>query len=165
MSMIDSIAAEFAHEAGITRRVLERAPEGQFGWKPHEKSMTVGRLSSHLAEIPQWLGVILNQDEFEVDPETYKPFEASSQSELLEKFESSVRDGEEAMKGVSDEHLVGLWKMKTGGKVTLEMPRVAVVRGFVLNHLIHHRGQLSVYLRLTGQSVPAIYGPSADEKG
>jgi len=164
MSIIDSIAAEFDHEAGLSRRLLERVPEEKFDWKPHEKSMTMGRLSSHVAEVPQWLAVVMELDVFELDP-AQKSFNTASRSELLESFDDSVKAAKEKMKGVSDEKMMGIWEMKAGGKTIVKMPRVAVLRSFILNHMIHHRGQLSVYLRLNDIPVPSIYGPSADERG
>jgi uncharacterized damage-inducible protein DinB len=160
-----SILGELEHEAATTRKLLERAPENQFDWKPHQKSMTLGRLASHCAETFTWLDVIVNQDVFEMDPGSYTPFQAGSQSELLEAFDANVESAKEIIRGQSDESLLKNWQMKTGGEVTIEMPRIAVIRGFVLNHLVHHRGQLSVYLRLNDIPVPSIYGPSADEAG
>ena len=163
--MAASILSELEQEAAITRKLLERSPEDRFDWKPHEKSMTFGRLASHCAETLKWLDVVVNQDVFEMDPGSYTPFQAGSQSELLETFDANLEAAKEVMQNQSDENLLGNWQMKTGGEVTLEMPRIAVIRGFVLNHLVHHRGQLSVYLRLNDIPVPSIYGPSADEAG
>jgi uncharacterized damage-inducible protein DinB len=160
-----SILNELEHEAAITRKLLERAPENRFDWKPHEKSMTLGRLASHCAETFTWLDVIVNQDVFEMDPKSYTPFQAGSQAELLESFDANVESAKEVMHNQSDDNLLANWQMKTGSEVTLEMPRIAVIRSFVLNHLVHHRGQLSVYLRLNDIPVPSIYGPSADEAG
>jgi uncharacterized damage-inducible protein DinB len=163
--MSASILAELEHEAAITRKLLERAPEDRFDWKPHEKSMTLGRLVSHCAETLKWMDVVVNQDVFEMDPATYTPFQAGSRSELLEAFDSNFESAKEVIRDQSDENLLANWQMKTGDTVTLEMPRIGVIRGFVLNHLVHHRGQLSVYLRLNDVPVPSIYGPSADEAG
>ncbi len=160
-----SILGELKHESGTTRKLLERAPEDQFDWKPHEKSMTLGRLASHCAETLKWFDVIVNQDVFEMDPASYTPFAAGSRSELLEAFDANLASAQGIMLNQSDENLLGNWKMTSGGEVTIEMPRIGVIRGFVLNHLVHHRGQLSVYLRLKDVPVPSIYGPSADEKG
>lgn len=159
------IVGELEHEAAITRNLLERAPEDRFDWKPHENSMTLGRLASHCVETLKWLDVIVNQDVFEMDPNSYTPFQAGSQSELLKTFDANVASAKEVMHNQSDENLLANWQMKTGGEVTLEMPRIAVIRGFVFNHWVHHRGQLSVYLRWNDIPVPSIYGPSADEPG
>jgi len=163
--MSASILAELEHEAATTRKLLERAPEDQFDWKPHEKSMTLGRLASHCAETLQWLEVVVNQDVFEMDPSTYTPFQAGSRSELLETFGRNFESAKDVIRNQPDATLLANWQMKSGDKVTIEMPRIGVIRGFVLNHLVHHRGQLSVYLRLNDVPVPSIYGPSADEPG
>ncbi|MEE8586296.1 MAG: DinB family protein [Acidobacteriota bacterium] len=164
MSIIDPMIAEFQHEASLTRKALERVPDDKLDWKPHQKSMSMGRLASHLAEIPHWLGAVLDMDEFTM-PEDYKPFAAGSQAELLETFDANVTGGVEAMTGQPDDKLRAVWKMTAGGKILVEMPRVAALRGFIFNHAIHHRAQLTVYLRLNDIPVPSIYGPSADEKG
>lgn len=164
MNIIDGIAGELEFEAKNTRKVLDRIPEAKFGWKPHEKSMTMGKLASHVAEIPQWVKTTLEMEEFNLDPATFKPFEAKTAKELTQKFDDSVKGALAAMKGVSNESLMKIWRMKSGGKLMVEMPRIAVLRGFVLNHSVHHRGQLTVYLRLNNIPVPAIYGPSADEQ-
>jgi len=127
--------------------------------------MTLGRLVSHCAKTLKWMDVVVNQDVFEMDPATYTPFQAGSRSELLEAFDSNFESAKEVIRDQSDENLLANWQMKTGDTVTLEMPRIGVIRGFVLNHLVHHRGQLSVYLRLNDVPVPSSYGPSADEAG
>ena len=163
MNIIDPMIAEFQHEATLTRKALERVPDDKLDWKPHQKSMSMGQLASHLAEIPHWLGAVLETDEFPM-PENYKPFAASNQAELLETFDANVSGGVEAMTGQTNDKLMAVWKMTAGGKVLVEMPRVAAVRGFILSHAIHHRAQLTVYLRLNDIPVPSIYGPSADEK-
>lgn len=164
MNFIDPMIAEFQHEASLTRKALERVPEDKLDWKPHEKSMSMRQLASHLAEIPQWLGAVLDMDEFPM-PEDYKPYAASSRSELLEKFDACVAEGVEKMQGQPNDKLVANWKMTAGGQVIVDMPRAAALRGFILNHAVHHRGQLTVYLRLNNIPVPSIYGPSADEQG
>ncbi len=127
--------------------------------------MTLGRLASHCVETLKWLDVVVNQDVFEMDPGSYTPFQAGSHSELLEAFDANLEVAQKVVQNQSDQNLLGNWQMKTGGEVTLDMPRIAVIRGFVLNDLVHHRGQLSVYLRLNDIPAPSIYGPSADEAG
>jgi uncharacterized damage-inducible protein DinB len=142
---------------------LERVPEAAFGWKPHEKSMSLGQLASHLADNPSWVTPILEQDEMSVDSD-YKPYIASSSEELLERFDTNTRQAIESLKSQSDEDLMKSWRFVAGSEVKMEMPRISVMRAMILNHTYHHRGQLSVYLRLNDVSIPSIYGPSADEE-
>lgn len=164
MNMIDGFMGELKHEAEMTRKVLERLPAEKFGWKPHEKSFSLGKLASHVAEIPGWMSGIIQQDVFDVSKD-YVPFEAKRSADLLQKLEEGVKSALAAMPGTSNERLMANWALKSGDQVMFEMPRVAVLRNFVLNHIVHHRAQLTVYMRLLNISVPAIYGPSADEKG
>ena len=165
MNIIDPVLAEFAHEAAVTRRVLERVPEEHFGWKPHEKSMTLGHLATHVAEIPGWVNLIIEQDEVDFDAENYEPPLADGPAELLKMYDANVQTVSDTLKGLTDDRLMAMWRFKMGGQVRIEMPRVGVIRGFLLNHTYHHRGQLTVYLRLLGVPVPSVYGPSADEQG
>lgn len=163
MGMIDALAMEYEHEAGVTRKVIERVPEDKYGWKPHDKSMTAGALAAHLAELQGWPPNTLVHGEFKVDD--YKLFKPKSKAELMQAFDKLVADSLKAMKsGVADQVLMQEWKMTHKGQTILQMPKVAVIRTLVINHTVHHRGQLSVYLRLLGQPVPSIYGPSADEQ-
>jgi uncharacterized damage-inducible protein DinB len=162
MGMGEPLAAELKQESATTRRLLERVPEDKFSWKPHEKSMTLGRLASHLAELPALLVNALTADEIDFASGDYKPFAASSVEELLEKFDANISEGVERLKGTADERMFETWRMRRGEQVMFELPRVAVVRGVVLNHVVHHRGQLSVYLRLLDVPLPSIYGPTAD---
>ncbi|MFQ5739127.1 MAG: DinB family protein [Acidobacteriota bacterium] len=165
MSIIDSFIAEFVEEAAHTRRALERAPEERFDWAPHPKSMTMARLASHLAELPQWAGAILDADEFVLPGKGgYTPFMAKNRVELLETFDRSIEQAKEKMEGQPDEKMTARWRMKSGDRVVVEAPRIGVMKQILLNHAIHHRGQLTVYLRLNDIPVPAIYGPSADEQ-
>ena len=164
-NLTDAFIGEMAHEAETTRKLLERVPEDKLDYKPHEKSMTLGRLASHVAEVAQWAGTIANDDLFDMDAMDYKPPECSTQKELLDLFNSSIETFNGALKGKTDEHMMGIWKMKAGGNIALEMPRVVCLRSFVMSHLIHHRGQLSVYLRANDVPLPSIYGPSADDPG
>ena len=162
MSIIEPMMMEFATESQKTRSLLERAPEEHFGWRPHEKSMTMGRLASHLAEIPAWAVMILNTDEFSMNMDDYKRFEAESVQELLEVFDRNCVNAAEAMKDRSDEYMGQIWRMKIDGRLAYEATRSEFIRGMILNHAIHHRGQFDVYLRLKDVPLPAIYGPSAD---
>lgn len=167
MPIIDAFLAELDHEAATTRRVLERMPEGRADWKPHERSMTLGRLCGHLAELPGWGRTVLADDEFDLATARergYEPYVASDRAELLERYDQAVAALREAARGTSDERIREPWTLRHGDQVVLSSPRAAALRGFVFSHSIHHRGQLSVYLRLLDVPVPSIYGPSADEE-
>ncbi len=161
MSISQALLPEFDYEMGTARRCLERVPEDKYGWKPHEKSMAMGQLASHIAEMPSWSVAGLQQDSLELGD--YKPFNAVSKKELLDAFDKNVSAAREAIAGASDATYMQNWSLTMGGKELMSMPKIAVVRSFVLNHIIHHRGQLSVYLRENNLPVPSIYGPSADE--
>jgi uncharacterized damage-inducible protein DinB len=166
----DALLAEFDHEIATTKKLLERLPgdsvdsveAGGLAWRPHPKSMTLGGLATHIANISTWSGAILNEGFFDLSAAP-PPLEAlASRSEILKLFFESSAAARKAM-DKSDAEYAAMWTLKRGGQEVFSMPRVAVFRSFVLSHLIHHRGQLSVYLRLNGIAVPAIYGPSADE--
>jgi uncharacterized damage-inducible protein DinB len=163
MSMTDPILAEMSHEMATTRKLLERLPQGQLGWKPHEKSMTLGRLASHIAEIPGWVSEIVDREGFDVGASGYVPPTVATVAEILEMFDRTTRLAAEAVKRQTTERLMATWRLTKKGQLVVEMPRVGVIRTFLLNHLIHHRGQLSVYLRLLNVPLPSIYGPTADE--
>lgn len=165
MNLIDPIIEEFNHEMATTRKLLERVPEEHFAWKPHPKSMSLAELASHITDSISWTGVLLGQDELVFDPEEYKPYRASSRADLLKTFDANVGQAGEQMKGQQNERLMTTWRMKSGDQVVFEMPRIAALRGFIISHTIHHRGQLDVYLRLKDVPLPQIYGPSADEPG
>ncbi len=162
MTISEMMLPEFEQEMAGTRKLLERVPEDKFTWKPHEKSMTLGRLTSHVAELPGWAVNTIRQDSLNITP-GFKPYIASSQKELLETFDKNAAEARQALAGVSDEHLQKIWSLQFGGKTMLSMPRAAVLRGVVMNHLIHHRAQLGVFLRLNNVPIPGMYGPSADE--
>lgn len=163
MNIAEAMVGELAHESVTTRKMLERLPEDKFSWKPHEKSMSLGRLATHIAELPEWGQTIVNDESFDMSAADFKPKQFSSKREILDCFDENVESFKETLSGQSDEHLFEHWKLLQGEDVAVDMPRVACIRGFVLSHLIHHRGQLSVYLRENDVPVPAIYGPSADE--
>jgi len=163
MTKGEALSLELEHESKTTRKLLGRVPEGAFGWKPHEKSMSLGQLASHLAENPNWVTPILELEEMSIDPD-YKPYIANSSEELLERFDTNTRKAVETLKSQSDEDLMKPWRFVAGGEVKMEMPRIGVLRSIILNHTYHHRGQLSVYLRLNDVPIPSIYGPSADEE-
>ena len=165
MGMIEPIIMEFSSEAATTRKLLERLPEDKFGWQPHDKSMSLGLLGSHIVEAATWLKLILEQDEMQFDRDSYVPVVYETVAELLDAFDKGMAEAVEVMQGQSDENLMATWRMAVDGKQMFEMPRIAVIRGMILNHIVHHRGQLSVYLRLNDVPVPSIYGPSADDPG
>jgi uncharacterized damage-inducible protein DinB len=161
MAVKDALLAEYDHEMGTTRRLLERIPDDKLAWKPHEKSMALGELASHLGNIPNWGGLILNATSFdlaEAPPNRAK----TSRADILALFDDSTKKTRELM-DKSDAEYTAPWSLKRGGQDMFSMPRIAAFRSFVLNHTIHHRGQLSVYLRLNEIPVPPIYGPTADE--
>jgi len=163
MSFSESLLPEFDQEMAATRKILERVPEALFTWKPHEKSMTLGRLASHVAEMPSWADHSITMDKLVIGPEM-KPFNAPTSAELLETFDKNLIAGRAALAGATDDHLAKIWELEYMGHVIISMPRTALLRSVVMNHMIHHRGQLSVYLRLHDIPVPGMYGPSADEK-
>ncbi len=164
MPLNESLIAELQHESASTRKMLERAPEKSFAWKPHEKSMTLGRLAMHLAEIPMWTDATLLKDELDFARSDYKPQDATSTSELLKFFDDNIIKSMETLKNTSDEEFMKNWTMRNGDEIYFTMPKIAVVRSFVMNHSIHHRAQMSVYLRLLDIPLPGMYGPTADEE-
>ena len=164
MTATDALNHEFQHETATTRRHLERLTENRFGWRPHQKSFTAGELASHLVDCVGWAASILHQEEVDIDPATWRPFIATSSAQLLSTFDEKVAAGTRALSGATEEHLAGLWRLKVKGKTRFERPRSMVFRDFTLSHMIHHRGQFSVYLRLLNVPVPGSYGPTADER-
>ena len=163
MSIAQSLLPEFDQEMATTRRCLERVPEDKLSFKPDPKSMTLGRLAGHVAEMPSWGSVTIGRDHLDFSTGEFQPMEMTSREQVLTAFDKIVADSRAAIAAASDDHLMKPWSLKNGDTTLMTMPRIAVLRTFVMNHTIHHRGQLSVYLRLTGQKVPSIYGPSADE--
>lgn len=162
MPISQSLLPEFDHEMAGTRKTLERVPEDKFGWKPHEKSMLLGRLAQHLSEIPGWAKPTLEQDSLDFSGE-YQPPPVGTRAQLLEAFDKNVAQARALIAAASDERLAQPWSLSSNGKTMFTLPRVAVLRGFIMNHMIHHRAQLGVYLRLNDVPVPSLYGPSADE--
>jgi uncharacterized damage-inducible protein DinB len=166
MSLTDALLPEFDHEMATTRRLLERVPEPEFAWKPHERSMTLGELAGHVASLPMWCSTtlettVLDLDSFGEDI-TLKP--PASRDALLQDFDTKVARARAAIASASDGDMLVSWTLKKGSQEFFSMPRVSAIRSFVMNHLIHHRGQLSVYLRLKDVPIPPIYGPTADEQ-
>jgi len=158
-----AILPEFRTEAAITKRVLERVPGDKLTWKPHAKSMTLGQLAGHVAQIPGRISKMAQQDSFDVLKGSFVPPQPESLEEILTGYEQSVHDAEQFLQGVTEESLRETWRLMKGDREVFTQPRGAVVRTIMLNHWYHHRGQLSVYLRLLNVALPVIYGRSADE--
>jgi uncharacterized damage-inducible protein DinB len=165
MRMIDPMLMEFDRECSTTRKVLSRVPGDKLSWKPHAKSYSLGQLANHIAGLPGWIGGSLLPGGFDMATRggDFAPKEAASADAVLKTFDENVAAAKGAMAQVDDATAMGTWTLRHGDKVLMEMPRVALLRTILLNHSIHHRGQLSVYLRLLDVAVPSIYGPSADE--
>jgi uncharacterized damage-inducible protein DinB len=166
MTIGQMMLGEFDQEMQGTRKVLERCPDEKWNWKPHEKSGTLGWLAGHVATMPGWIGVTLTTDELDyapVDGPAYTPPKTDNRKELLAVFDQNVKEARAALSTVSDQEIMKPWKLLAGGQEIFTMPRVACLRGMVLNHIIHHRAQLTVYFRLLNIAVPGLYGPSADE--
>jgi uncharacterized damage-inducible protein DinB len=157
------LIGELTHEAETTRKVLERIPAEKFDYKPHEKSMTMSRLATHVAEMVDWITVTCTTSELDFAVGDNKPFEPKTTAELVEFLDKNVAEALEALKNTSDETMREDWTLKNGETVYFIMPKIACLRTMCFNHIWHHRGQLSVYLRLNDIPVPAMYGPSADE--
>jgi uncharacterized damage-inducible protein DinB len=166
MTIGQSMLPEFDQEMKNTRTTLERVPDDKWGWKPHDKSGTVGWLASHIATLPSWLQVTVQTTELDVAPVSgpkWEPPKITNRSELLHEFDKSTAEARAALANVSDNDLMVGWTLLAGGQKIFTMPRIACIRGFVMNHIIHHRAQLGVYFRLLDIAVPSLYGPSADE--
>jgi uncharacterized damage-inducible protein DinB len=162
MTIRDLLLVEYDHEVGTTRRLLERVPEAGLAWKPHDKSMSLGGLATHLSNIANWSGALLNDTSFDLAAAPPNLEARTSSAAILDAFDASTRQARGWMDKTDAEYQAP-WTLKRDGHVVFSMPRIVAFRSFVLSHMIHHRGQLSVYLRLQNVPVPAIYGPSADE--
>jgi uncharacterized damage-inducible protein DinB len=166
MSIGQSLLPEFDQEMQNTRKTLERVPDDKWGWKPHEKSGTVGWLAGHIAMMTGWAPVTIQTEELDVAPVGGPAFQMpkmDNRSEVLAVFDKGCADTRAALAKVSDQELMKNWTLLSGGKAMFTMPRIACIRAMIMNHIIHHRAQLTVYYRLLGIPVPALYGPSADE--
>jgi uncharacterized damage-inducible protein DinB len=167
MKISETLLPEFDQEMANTRKVLERVPFEKNSWKPHAKSFDFGGLATHVATMPGWASLTLTQDAFDYAPpggEGYKAPTFASNKELVDAFDKGVKEARAAIVAADDSKLLAPWSLLGGGKTIFTMPRVAVLRSMVMNHLIHHRAQLGVYLRLNDIPVPALYGPTADEQ-
>jgi uncharacterized damage-inducible protein DinB len=162
MTIKDTLLMEFDHEMAATRKLIERLPDDKLAWKPHAKSYSLGGLATHLANLPLWAGSILNEDSFDLAVELPRNTEITSRAELLATFDTNSKRARGWM-GKTDAEYSGRWSLKRAGQELFSMPRAVAFRSFVVNHMIHHRGQMTVYLRLNDVPLPAIYGPTADE--
>jgi uncharacterized damage-inducible protein DinB len=164
MPLIDALLPEFDREMGLTRRALDRVPDGKFDWRPHPTSVSLGQLAEHLTDMPHWTSMTMTQRGTDAPlqrpPDHVRP---STRAEVLAQFDRLLKEARHNLVGKTDGELNAPWTLKAGGKEVFTMPKMAVMRNFVLNHMIHHRGQLLVYLRMLEVPVPSIYGPSGDE--
>ena len=168
MPINQSFLGELQQELKATRKVIERIPDDKLGWKPHEKSMTAGEIASHIAEMYSWGGATLKMDEIDLAPvggPKWEMFKGKTTAEILAKLDASFEATKAAIAEATDDAVwMKSWSLKMGGQAMMTMPKVACMRGMIMNHIVHHRGQLSVYLRMLDIPVPSIYGPSADEQ-
>jgi len=166
VQLTELFLAELDREADRSKRALERVPDGHYDWKPHEKSMTFGYLAELVATMPSWVTMTIRQDELDLNPPSGSPpqrHNLRSSRELVEGLNKAAADARDALRSTNDDFLTTPWRLLVSGKVVIEQPRHIMIRE-TLNHLAHHRGQMTVYLRLLGAPVPALYGPSADER-
>ncbi|MBS1916994.1 MAG: DinB family protein, partial [Bacteroidetes bacterium] len=161
MSIKTSFIGELKSESANTKKILEKVPLEKAGWKPHEKSMSIGRLATHIAETSHWIFRILEADEFDFAANAFTPRVAKSTEELMEIFNTNISKSIAALENASDDDLEKNWTLKRGEHIVFSIPKKVAIRGWGFNHTVHHRGQLSVYLRLLDIAVPGMYGPSA----
>ena len=167
MSISQALLPEFDQEVATTRKVVDRLPEDKYGWKPHDTCMTAGRLASHIAEMGMWGSMTMNTEVFDFAPggvNAFPPANFATHGELMAAFDKAMADTRVALAAASDADFMKMWTLQNNGQTLMTLPKIAVIRAFVMNHIIHHRGQLSVFLRILGVPVPSIYGPSADER-
>ncbi len=163
MSMNQGLIAELKMEAASTKKILERVPTDKNDWKPHAKSMKMGSLANHVAELPGWIAMTLTTDELDLGTMDYKPTIPTSTEELLAKLDENVNKAVAAMENASDEDFGKMWTLRNGAHIMFTLPKIAVIRSMAFSHHYHHRGQLSVYLRLLDIPIPGMYGPSYDD--
>jgi uncharacterized damage-inducible protein DinB len=164
MAIKDALLPEYDHEMATTRRLLERVPDAEFDWKPHEKSMSLGQLAGHLANLPHWCSLVLDDTLFDLQTADTRPRRPASREALLQEFDQKVAAARASLIARTDAEFLTPWTLKQGTHEIFTLPRISAIRSFVMNHSIHHRGQLSVYLRLKNVPVPPMYGPTADEQ-
>jgi uncharacterized damage-inducible protein DinB len=166
MTISDALLPEFDQEMAGTRKVLSRCPQDKFDFTPHQKSWKMAALATHIVNMVAWTVDTIAADSFDVAPPGAPPHKeepVTSSQELVERFDKNVAAARAAIAGAGDEHMLAPWALLQGGQTVFSMPRIACIRTLIMNHIIHHRGQLCVYLRLNDVPVPALYGPSADE--
>lgn len=164
MALIDTLLPEFDREMGLTRRALERVPDGQFEWRPHPTSVTLGRLAEHLTEMPLWATTTMGQSELDAAGQRPAGYQApATRAAVLAQFDSCLKTARQNLVNKTDAEFAAMWTLTNSGKEVFSAPKATVMRNFVLNHMIHHRGQFVVYLRMLGVPVPSIYGPSGDD--
>jgi uncharacterized damage-inducible protein DinB len=166
MAIRDALLPEYDHEIATTRKLLERVPDADLGWRPHPKSFTLGELAAHIANLPFWCLTTVQTTQLDLDTlgDAARIPAPGSTAEMLAGFDKIVGDARHALAGCGDSEMMSPWTLKKGGQEIFTLPKIGALRSFVMNHLIHHRGQLSVYLRLRDIPLPPIYGPSADEQ-
>src|SRR5262245_27588950 len=160
----DSFVAEFDHEMAVTRQVLERVPDEAFAWKPHEKSYSLGDLATHLARVPHWGRQILDTESYDLASATHPAAAKTTRADVLDMFDAHVAEVRRALTARTEAELLVPWTLKRSSQTVLSMPRITALRRFLIHHVIHHRGQMTVYLRQQGVPIPPIYGPTADER-
>jgi uncharacterized damage-inducible protein DinB len=163
MSLADTLIQELEQEGNTTRRVLDRVPADKLAWKPHEKSLSIGQLALHLARVNGSIAPMAVPETFEVVGNPFQFAEAESKTQIIDEFDEGLAQAKKAIAAMDDATITHPWTMKAGDRTIMSMPRIALFRALLCNHAYHHRGQLSVYLRLLNVDVPSIYGPSADE--
>ena len=162
MKLSELMLADFRREAGLTRNMLEAVPEDRFDWKPHEKSWSLGLLAGHIAENPSWVNGMIEDEMDLAAMADWKPFDPRSKAELLETYDKAVQTFEDVVAGRDDAFMEGNWQMKNGDDVIMSQPKYEAIRSIMIHHFVHHRGQLTVYLRLLDVPVPGTFGPTAD---
>lgn len=163
MAERDSLLPEFDQETASTRRVLERVPEAAFEWRPHPKSFNMGELATHLSRIPHWGSLILTRDGYDLATSGPRGQALPTVAAVLDRFDTSVREVRSALVEMTDGQLLQPWTLRRGDRIVMSVPKVSAVRGFVVRHMVHHRGQMTVYLRMNDVPLPPLYGPTADE--
>ena len=166
MAMNQALLGEFDHEMANARKTLERVPDAKFDWKPHTKSFSLGALAGHIAFIPHWAKATIDTPQLAVNPVGGQAMQTppmKTRAAVLAFFDKGVAEARAAVAGASDQNLMTPWSLLSGGNTVFTMPRIAVLRSMIMNHMVHHRGQLTVYFRMNDVPVPALYGPSADE--